>query len=72
MDEKYVELASEQTESTIEAGLANARIKPERPDDFEGFCTCGEEIPEQRIALDYYNCVTCQSRKEGRGRFFAR
>lgn len=72
MDESYVEQAIALTESTIERGVTAARSKQDRPADFDGFCTCGEEIPAARIELGYYNCVTCQSRKEGRGRFFAR
>lgn len=72
MDEKYVEQATELTESIVVAGVATARIKQKRPDAFDGSCECGEEIPEQRIALGYYNCVVCQSKQEGHGRFFAR
>lgn len=69
MDEKFVELADAIQEAAIEA--ARARVtnqKQARPDDYEGDCTeCGEEVPERRIALGFFNCVPCQERKERRG-----
>ncbi len=68
MDEKYLEtaelhLAAEATES-----LAKVRreLNQPKPKDFDGTCTCGEEIPPERVALKFYNCVICQGRKEDR------
>lgn len=74
MDEKTLESADALTTSTIASGIEAARIKQKKPDGFDGTCQeCGkEEVPAERVELGYYNCVTCQSNKEGRGRFFAR
>lgn len=74
MDEKNLEQAEELAASMIASGIARAGIKKKRPEDFEGICPdCAiEEVPEERVALGYYNCVACQSKEEARGRFYAR
>lgn len=63
MDENFLERADELNRSEIEAGIARARNNGgrARPADFDGTCTCGDEIPEARVALGYYRCVRCQS-----------
>ena len=70
MDEKYLETAelhsaAEATEglAKIQRDLVRTQMKPK---DFDGTCTCGEEIPPERVALKYYNCVVCQGQKEDR------
>ena len=69
MDEKYLEMADKISEAGVTAGIASARTtQPNqiKPKDFDGTCTCGEEIPPERVALHFYNCVVCQGRKEDR------
>lgn len=66
MDEHYLIGAERIQESVIQAGVDRARVREAKPSGFDGTCGCGEEIPEGRIALGYYRCVTCQSTLEGR------
>jgi RNA polymerase-binding transcription factor DksA len=71
MDEKHLEQADAITATLINAGIAKARRKQLKPIDFEGFCTCGAEIPVGRVVNERYNCVDCQSALERRGKFFS-
>jgi RNA polymerase-binding transcription factor DksA len=48
----------------IERGIHNARKINPRPKGFDGYCECGQEIPVERVAAGYYNCVPCQERIE--------
>jgi RNA polymerase-binding transcription factor DksA len=66
MDEKFLEQADALTASLTEAGIARARTKRIKPTDFEGFCTCGTEVPQLRVDLSLYNCVDCQTALERR------
>jgi RNA polymerase-binding transcription factor DksA len=70
MDEKFLEMAGQLSAEEVTANLARVRaeITQPKPEDFDGTCTCGEEIPKERVALKYYNCVVCQGRKEDRRR----
>ena len=70
MDEKYLEQADRIATAAIEAGIAKVRIKPPAPADFDGHCTCGDEVPKQRLGHGYFNCVVCQSRLEIRKKQF--
>lgn len=70
MDEKEFEQAAGITESLIDVGVSKARVRQTKPDDFEGHCRCGEEVPRDRISLGFYNCVPCQVKAEGRKKFF--
>ncbi len=70
MDEKHLEQADAITSALIDAGVAKARSRQKRPVDFEGFCTCGAEIPPERIADERYNCVDCQTALERRGKLY--
>ena len=67
MDEKYFEVAESLSARAVEEAVRRIRnSKQERPMNFAGECSCGEQVPEARIALGYYRCVTCQSRLERR------
>ena len=68
MDEKFLEMADSVSAAAVAAGVDSARKANEqkKPEDFDGTCTCGEEIPPERVALKFYNCVVCQGRKEER------
>lgn len=70
MDEKEFEQAAGITENLIDAGVSKARIRQNKPDDFEGYCRCGEEVPHDRIKLGYYNCTVCQTKSEERRKFY--
>lgn len=68
MDEKFLEMADSVSAAAVAAGIASAskQANQTKPLDFDGTCTCGEEIPPERVALKFYNCVVCQGRKEER------
>lgn len=66
MEENILIMAESLSAEEVAAGLAKARLKQKRPEDFDGNCTCGEEIPPARVGLGYYNCVVCQGKKENR------
>ena len=73
MDEKYLEMAGDSERSAINAGVRKSQeSKQLRPVGFDGTCTCGEEIPEGRVSLGYYNCAECQAALERRGKFFVK
>lgn len=57
-------------EGEIRAQLAKAA--PESDPDFDGVhcLECGEDIPAARLALKRILCVSCQTRKEARGKQF--
>lgn len=62
MDEKYLEMASEQTLAEAEAGIALVKSRiPVQPPDFDGRCKCGEDIPNKRLATGAITCVPCQT-----------
>jgi RNA polymerase-binding transcription factor DksA len=64
MGERQLELAEELTRSIIESGVNKVRNRTLRPDNFEGLCECGAEIPPERVDAGYYNCVPCQEKIE--------
>ncbi len=67
MDEKYLEQADAFAENLVREGLERNKTEQDKPEDYDGFCpTCGDEVPEARIALGKYNCVPCQSAEEHR------
>lgn len=66
MDEKHLEMAERLTSDAVTSALAKVRTTQNKPEDFDGTCTCGEEIPPARIGLGYYNCIDCQTAKEAR------
>lgn len=68
MDEKFLEMAGNVSEAAVAAAIESASKQANQPKplDFDGTCTCGEEIPPERVALKFYNCVFCQGRKEER------
>ena len=68
MDEKYLEMADDFAARLIESGINQARKGAIMPVDFDGHCSCGEEIPKPRITHGYYNCVDCQTAIERRNR----
>ena len=70
MDEKFLEQADAFAENMVKEGLQRSRAKQPMPEDFDGCCACGDEIPKERIAAGYYNCVPCQSAKELRGKLY--
>jgi len=70
MDEKILEQAGDFADGQVAEGIARLRKKPPRPDDFDGFCQCGAEIPEARVALELYNCVGCQTALERRSKLY--
>ena len=70
MDENQLELADVLMNSIIEGGIKRARVVQKRPEDFEGVCSCGTDIPSQRIDAGYYNCVFCQEQIESRNKYF--
>ena len=69
MDEKYLELAEELTTRAIENGIEQSRKAVTMPIGFDGYCSCGELIPAERIAHSFYNCVECQTAVEQKGKF---
>lgn len=67
MNEKYLEgseeLVAQLTEWRIQKAQAELRVP--RPEDWDGECPdCGIAVPEQRVALGFYNCVDCQTELE--------
>ncbi len=70
MDEKYLEMADDFATRLIESGINQARKSAIMPIGFDGCCSCGEEVPKQRIAHGFYNCVDCQTAIERRGKYF--
>jgi RNA polymerase-binding transcription factor DksA len=70
MDEKYLEQADAFAENLVREGLEKNKTEQDKPENYDGFCpTCGDEVPEERIALGKYNCVPCQSAEEYRKKF---
>jgi hypothetical protein len=67
MDENFLEVAEASTQHKIEIALDRARIRQTKPLGFDGICTCGETIQEERIQLGYYRCLCCQSQLERKG-----
>lgn len=72
MDENFLERADELTTLKINDGIAASRVREPKPVNFVGECECGESIPEPRIRLGYYRCVSCQTAIEQRRRFFSK
>jgi len=72
MDEYQMEVADALSRAEIETGIDKARVQKPKPVGFDGHCGCGNEVPEGRIKLGFYNCVHCQQTLEGRRKFFAR
>lgn len=70
MDENQLEMADALTNSIIEAGITQARKQQNRPEDFEGDCSCGAAIQPERVNAGYYNCIPCQERIESRGKHY--
>lgn len=70
MDEKFIEQADAFASNLVAGALEKSRIKQIKPENFDGHCECGDEIPEARIAAGYYNCVTCQSKIERRSKLY--
>ena len=70
MDERYIEQADAFAEALVAEGMERSRAKQQKPDDFDGYCACGDEVPEARSAAGYYNCVACQTKIEQRKRFY--
>lgn len=67
MDEKFLEMADSVSAAAVAAGVDSARKEQQtKPANFDGTCSCGEEIPPARVALNYFNCVVCQGRREER------
>lgn len=61
MDEKFLELASEVTLAEAKAGVERVLSAiPKKPHNFDGRCSCGEDIPEKRLATGAYTCLECQ------------
>jgi RNA polymerase-binding transcription factor DksA len=72
MDEKFVELAEEITRASVITGIEKAREKKRRPDNFDGLCECGDEVPPGRMGLGFFNCIVCQQQQERRAKFYKR
>jgi RNA polymerase-binding transcription factor DksA len=70
MEEDFIERATALADMTVTNGIDRARIRDQRPNDFEGQCKCGNEIPEARSRLGYFSCVSCQEKKERLSRLF--
>jgi RNA polymerase-binding transcription factor DksA len=70
MDEKILEQAGEYADGLVMGGIARSRTKAHRPIDFDGTCSCGAGIPQQRIEYELYNCVDCQTVIESRKRLY--
>lgn len=68
MDEKYLEMAGDFAARIIESGIERSRKSATMPIDFDGHCSCGEEIPKIRIDHGYFNCVDCQTAIERAGK----
>lgn len=67
MDEKFLEMAGRLSEEEVTAERRRISATTQtKPEGFDGTCTCGEPIPAERVALNFYNCVICQGRKEER------
>ncbi len=70
MDAKFLEMAEQLSAEEVTANLGRVRRELDqsqtKPKDFDGTCTCGEEIPPERVALKFYNCTVCQGKKEDR------
>jgi len=68
MDEKFMELASEQEQMQRDyaAKAAAMQNKPESHPDFDGkHCVrCDEAIPEGRLTMGKVYCTNCQSLRE--------
>lgn len=70
MEEDFIARANALADSIVTKGIERAQQREPMPQDFDGDCECGEKIPEARVALGYYRCVSCQSTLEKRGRQF--
>ncbi len=69
MDEKFIEQAGVFADSLVAEALAKNKTEQVRPPDYDGHCpTCGDEVPQERIAIGKYNCVPCQSAAEHKGK----
>ena len=81
MKDAHTEVYSEDDLATLqemhqtEMAIAQVRQQAERkmPEGFDGSCEeCGNDIPPERIALKFYNCVECQRVLENRKKLFGR
>jgi RNA polymerase-binding transcription factor DksA len=68
MNEKFLEQAEELSRAEVDNAIARARFQESKPIDFDGACSCGNEIPDARVQLGYYRCLECQTALEHKGR----
>ena len=64
--------ASEIEQQFRELALSAARTTEKKPDEFDGVhCVdCDAEIQKERLELEKFRCVDCQSYKERNGRLY--
>lgn len=62
MDENFITAAEKHIEAEVRAGIERAK-QPARPPGFVGLCVCGEEVAPARVALGYFRCLGCASKK---------
>lgn len=63
MDENFITAAEKHIEAEVRAGIERAKIQPARPKGFVGLCACGQEVPPARVALGYFRCIACASKR---------
>ena len=64
------DVASALEMSVVEDSLRNLK-RYSLPDDFDGFCACGEEVHPERVRMGLSTCIDCATLAEKRGRLFA-
>lgn len=65
-----LDVAAESQDAVNKAGIARAQAaaNPKVPDDFDGenCVECGQGIPQARLDLGKFTCVSCQTKIEKR------
>ena len=66
-EDRLIEQAEAIAAATVDEGIRKSRegLNLAPPEDYDGTCPeCGEDVPEARQALGFYNCVACQTTSE--------
>lgn len=73
LDDGDIASAYQMRETAIALEKAKLTMAPETHPDFDGetCVSCGEDIPQLRLAMHKVRCVHCQSRLELKGKLFA-
>ena len=66
-EDRLIEQAEEIVAAMVDNGIQKSRdaLRRAPPTDYDGTCPdCGEDVPDERQALGFYNCVDCQTIQE--------